>query len=59
LLAGEYPGHSQVARLEWLLLHPPTLAAVRRGASPEEIRLLWQPELERFRQRRQFSLLYD
>ncbi|MCX7866190.1 MAG: DUF1343 domain-containing protein [Limisphaera sp.] len=59
LLARWYPEQFPVARLEPLLLHPPTLAAVRRGASPEEIRSLWQPELDRFRQRRQFSLLYD
>jgi uncharacterized protein YbbC (DUF1343 family) len=53
-----YPEQWQVKGYGRLLAHPPTLEALQRGDSPEQIMKLWQPELERFRQVRQNYLLY-
>lgn len=41
-----------------LLRHPPTLEALLAGASNEEIRAGWEPELENFLKRRENFLLY-
>jgi uncharacterized protein YbbC (DUF1343 family)/CubicO group peptidase (beta-lactamase class C family) len=53
-----YPEQWQVKGYGRLLAHPPTLEALQRGDSPEQIMKLWQAELERFRQVRQEYLLY-
>jgi uncharacterized protein YbbC (DUF1343 family) len=53
-----YPEQWQVKGYGRLLAHPPTLEALRRGDSPEQILKLWRPELERFREARREYLLY-
>jgi uncharacterized protein YbbC (DUF1343 family) len=53
-----YPAEWQVKRYGALLNHPPTLEALQRGDSPEQIMKLWQPELDRFRDVRKNYLLY-
>lgn len=42
-----------------LVKHPPTEKAVAEGAGHEAIRLLWEPQLSEFRERRAAFLLYD
>jgi uncharacterized protein YbbC (DUF1343 family) len=41
-----------------LLAHPPTLEALQRGDSPEQIVQSWQQELEQFQKVRKEHLLY-
>ena len=41
-----------------LLLHPPTLEAVKADKSLKEIRALWQKDLDEFQQRRAKYLIY-
>jgi uncharacterized protein YbbC (DUF1343 family) len=41
-----------------LLLHSPTLEAVKADKPLKEIRALWQPELDQFMQRRAKYLIY-
>jgi uncharacterized protein YbbC (DUF1343 family) len=53
-----YPQEWQIKGYGNLLAHPPTLEALRRGDSPEQIMKLWQPELERFQKTRKEYLLY-
>ena len=53
-----YPEQWQAKGYGRLLAHPPTLEALQRGDSPEQIMKLWQPGLERFRKLRQDYLLY-
>ncbi len=48
----------QTARYSVLLAHQPTLVALERGESIEEMRRLWQTDLERFRGVREKYLLY-
>jgi uncharacterized protein YbbC (DUF1343 family)/CubicO group peptidase (beta-lactamase class C family) len=53
-----YPDEWQSAGYLRLLAHPPTLEALRRGDTPEQIIKLWQQDLERFRAVRAEYLLY-
>ncbi len=53
-----YPDDWQVQRYDVLLLHKETFEAVKRGAAWAEIETAWQPELERFKERRRAYLLY-
>jgi uncharacterized protein YbbC (DUF1343 family) len=53
-----YPEQWQIKRYGVLLAHPPTLEALGRGESPEAIMRRWQPDLERFQQKRKEYLLY-
>ncbi|HTU92032.1 MAG TPA: hypothetical protein VMF69_18255, partial [Gemmataceae bacterium] len=53
-----YPEEWQIKGYGRLLAHPPTLEALRRGDTPEQIMKLWQPELERFQKVRKEYLLY-
>jgi uncharacterized protein YbbC (DUF1343 family)/CubicO group peptidase (beta-lactamase class C family) len=53
-----YPEEWQIKGYNNLLAHPPTLEALQRGDTPEQIMKLWQPELDRFRQARKEYLLY-
>jgi hypothetical protein len=41
-----------------LLLHPPTLAAIKAGKPLQEIRALWQKDLDHFMQRRAKYVIY-
>jgi uncharacterized protein YbbC (DUF1343 family)/CubicO group peptidase (beta-lactamase class C family) len=53
-----YPQEWQIKGYGKLLAHPPTLEALGRGDTPEQIMQLWRPELERFQQTRKEYLLY-
>jgi uncharacterized protein YbbC (DUF1343 family)/CubicO group peptidase (beta-lactamase class C family) len=53
-----YPQQWQSRRYGALLAHPPTLEALQRGDSPEQIMKLWQPDVDRFRDLRKRYLLY-
>jgi uncharacterized protein YbbC (DUF1343 family)/CubicO group peptidase (beta-lactamase class C family) len=58
-LAAHHAREAKVAdKLDFLLSHPATAASIRRGDSLEEIRSLWEPELEAFAKRRDRFLLY-
>jgi uncharacterized protein YbbC (DUF1343 family)/CubicO group peptidase (beta-lactamase class C family) len=57
-LQGLYPGQFALDKVQTLLQHPPTIEAIRAGKSLEEIRRLWQTDLESFHRRRQSFLLY-
>ncbi|MCF6311586.1 MAG: DUF1343 domain-containing protein [Verrucomicrobiales bacterium] len=45
-------------KLNTLLLHPPTIKALREQRPLQDIRQLWQADLKKFHQRRQRYLLY-
>ncbi len=53
-----YPEQWPIKRYGVLLAHPPTLEALQRGDSPEQIIERWQVDLERFRSVRKAYLLY-
>jgi uncharacterized protein YbbC (DUF1343 family) len=53
-----YPDDWKTTGYQKLLAHPPTYEALMRGDSPEQIRQLWQPELEDFLRIRKKYLLY-
>jgi len=54
-----HPGEFALDKLSPLLLHRPTLEAIRAGKPLGEIKQLWLPELETFKQRRQQFLIYE
>ena len=53
-----YPKDFDPDKMGHLLLHPPTLAAVKADKPLIEIRALWQKDLNEFMQRRAKYLLY-
>jgi uncharacterized protein YbbC (DUF1343 family) len=53
-----YPDDWKVTDYQKLLAHPATFEALMRGDLPEQIRRLWQPELEEFLRIRKKYLLY-
>jgi uncharacterized protein YbbC (DUF1343 family) len=53
-----YPEKFEVNKIQHLLLHEPTLEAIKGGKGLQEIRALWQPDLEEFQKRRAKYLLY-
>jgi uncharacterized protein YbbC (DUF1343 family) len=53
-----YPREWQIKGYKRLLAHPPTLEALERGESPEQIMKLWPRDLERFQEVRKKYLLY-
>jgi len=53
-----HPAEVQIEKMARLLAHPPTLAAIQRGADLDAIKALWAWEREKFRARREASLLY-
>ncbi|HTL55724.1 MAG TPA: exo-beta-N-acetylmuramidase NamZ domain-containing protein [Candidatus Limnocylindrales bacterium] len=53
-----YPEHFQPEKLERLLRHPPTLAAIKADKSLEEIRATWKEDVDRFGKCRARYLLY-
>ena len=53
-----YPKSFDVNKMERLLLHPPTLDAIKANKSLSEIHALWQTELEQFQKVRAKYLLY-
>jgi uncharacterized protein YbbC (DUF1343 family) len=54
-----YPGEFALDKMSPLLLHRPTLEAIRSGKPLAEIKRLWSPELETFQARRQKFLIYE
>ena len=44
--------------MDRLLLHQPTLDAIKAGKPLKEIRAAWQPDLDEFQKRRAKYLLY-
>ncbi len=57
ILARNYPNYD-LEKLATLLVHPPTLSAVREQKPLPEIRELWKEELAEFERRRSRYLLY-
>ena len=53
-----YPKDFDPAKMTRLLLHPPTLEAVKANKPLKEIHALWQKDLREFQQRRVKYLLY-
>jgi uncharacterized protein YbbC (DUF1343 family)/CubicO group peptidase (beta-lactamase class C family) len=53
-----YPADFNPDKMEHLLLHPPTLEAVKADKSLQEIRATWQSDLDAFQKRRAKYLLY-
>ncbi len=53
-----YPKDFDPDKMRHLLLHPPTLEAVKADKPLKEIRALWQPDLDQFMQRRAKYLIY-
>jgi uncharacterized protein YbbC (DUF1343 family)/CubicO group peptidase (beta-lactamase class C family) len=53
-----YPKDFNPDKMRPLLLHPPTLEAVKADKSLKEIRALWQKDLDEFQQRRAKYLIY-
>lgn len=53
-----YPNDFKLEKIEHLLLHPPTLEAIKEGKPLKEIRAGWQKELGEFEKRRAKYLIY-
>jgi uncharacterized protein YbbC (DUF1343 family) len=53
-----YPTNFHADKMEHLLLHPSTIAAIQAGKSLEEIHSDWSAALEEFHKRRAKFLLY-
>jgi len=53
-----YPNDFPIDKMSHLLLHPPTLEALKAGRSLDEIHALWQKDLEEFQKVRSKYLLY-
>lgn len=53
-----YPADFAAEKMEHLLLNPATLEAIKADKPLEEIRAIWKPGLEAFKQRRSKYLLY-
>lgn len=53
-----HPAELKIEKMEKLLVHPPTLAALREGRPLTSIRAGWVKEREEFRARREKFLLY-
>ena len=53
-----YPTEFALDKIQHLLSHPPTLAAIRAGKALAEIKRLWADDLAEFRKRREKFLIY-
>jgi uncharacterized protein YbbC (DUF1343 family)/CubicO group peptidase (beta-lactamase class C family) len=53
-----YPSDFKPEKMERLLIHPPTLAAIKAIQSVSQIHQLWQQDLEQFKKLRAKYLLY-
>jgi uncharacterized protein YbbC (DUF1343 family)/CubicO group peptidase (beta-lactamase class C family) len=53
-----YPKDFDPEQMSHLLLHPPTLEAIKQGKPLEEIRAGWQSDLDEFQKRRAKYLIY-
>ncbi len=53
-----YPGKFALDKVQTLLVHPPTLEAIRAGKTLTEIKALWASDLGEFQARRDSFLMY-
>jgi uncharacterized protein YbbC (DUF1343 family) len=53
-----YPKSFELEKMRPLLLHPPTLEAIKADKPLKEIRAMWQKDLDEFMQRRAKYLIY-
>ena len=53
-----YPNDLNLDRANRLLIHQPTLDAIKQGKSLAQIKTLWNKDLNDFRARREKFLLY-
>lgn len=53
-----YPHNVQLDKMAHLLLHPPTMEAIKAGKPLKEIRAGWQKDLDEFEKRRAKYLIY-
>ena len=53
-----YPQDFNVEKISHLLLHPPTLEAIKENKSLTEIHARWKSDLEAFKERRERFLIY-
>ena len=53
-----YPRDFNPDKISHLLVHPPTLEAVKANKPLDEIHALWQKDLDQFLQRRAQYLIY-
>jgi uncharacterized protein YbbC (DUF1343 family) len=53
-----YPNEFNADKLKHLLLHQPTLDAIKAGKPLKEIRAAWQRDLDEFEKRRAKFLMY-
>ncbi len=53
-----YPERWDLDRVNVLLVHPPTIEAIRSGKTIDQIRPLWEQEVHRFRERQNRILIY-
>ena len=58
LLTKMYPRQFDPGKIEFLLLHKPTLEAIKAGKTLAEIHALWKAEQEAFMKRREGFLIY-
>ncbi len=58
ILHRDYPQHFDLAKVNRLLKHPPTIDAIRQNHLLADIKASWTAELDSFRQRRAPHLLY-
>ena len=54
-----YPKEFDVEKIEHLLLHGETLAAIKAGKSLEEIHAVWRRDIDEFLSRRAKYLIYQ
>ena len=53
-----YPNEFNLEKTKHLLLHPPTLVAIKANTPLEEIRASWKADVEAFLKRREQYLIY-
>lgn len=54
-----YPNHFPLVKVDRLLCHPPTIRAIEKGETMNQIQELWQSGLDKFNKRRAEFLIYD
>ena len=59
VLYAMYPKKFPLSKVDRLLCHPPTIEAIRQGKTIQQIEMIWQSGLVKFKKRRAEFLLYD
>ena len=54
-----YPNHFPLVKVNRLLCHLPTIRAIEKGETMNDIQELWQTDLDKFNKRRAEFLIYD